>query len=313
MRAVFDAHCDVLSKLMQNRLLSFEQEKGGLDVNLPALRQSRTMLQCFAVWLPSTTPAPHIGHLLAGVDLFWESIVGSAGMRPVLTAVDVRQALASGQQAAMLTLEGADAIEGNLSYVRTLFRLGVRCLGITWNHANWAADGAAEPRGGGLTKKGKELVKECNRLDMLVDVSHLCERSFWDTDETSEKPYIASHSNVQELCDHPRNLNKRQLERIGRRGGVVGINLYPPFLAAGGQATIEHVANHIETALEWAGERAVGLGSDFDGIDIKVAGLEDPSGFFRLEEMLSKRLTSEQVERVMHRNWYDFFVTYLPK
>jgi membrane dipeptidase len=313
MSGIIDGHCDVLSKLMLNPGLDFGRNESGLDVTLPKLRQAGTMMQCFAIWIPETVNDPGMKHLLTGVEIYWERIVGQAGMKGVRTAEDLSSAIEQGQLAALLTVEGADGLNGSLDHLRTLFRLGVRCLGLTWNYANWAADGVAEPRKGGLTVKGRQLVKECNHLGIIMDVSHLAERGVWELDELSDKPFIASHSNVLELCGHPRNLNKRQIARIGERGGVIGINYYPPFLSTDAKATIDHVVRHIETACEWGGERAVALGSDFDGIGKKVEGLEDPSGTARLGEALAKRLSDDQVERILYRNWYEFFVTELPK
>ncbi|TMV52112.1 membrane dipeptidase [Paenibacillus mesophilus] len=313
MKGIIDAHCDVLSKLMMNPALDFSLDDSGLDVTLPKLRQAGVAMQCFAVWIPEPVNDPGMKHLLTGVELFWDRIVGQAGMKAIRTAEDLSSGTDNGQQCALLTVEGADALNGSMDHLRTLFQLGVRCLGITWNYANWAADGVAEPRKGGLTLKGRQLVKECNNLGMIMDISHLAERSFWELDELSSRPYIASHSNVLELCGHPRNLNKRQIERISERGGVIGINFFPPFVSTETEATIDHVIRHIDTVCEWGGERSVALGSDFDGISKKVKGLEDPSGYARLGEALAKRFSNEQVERICVRNWYEFFVTQLPK
>lgn len=310
---VIDAHCDVLAKLLTNPDLGFDRDEPGLDVTLPRLRQAGVSLQCFAVWLPEALGAPDFRHLQTGAELFWERIVGQAGLKAIRTAEDLQAAADDARPAALLAVEGADALNGGMERLRTLFALGVRCLGLTWNYANWAADGVAEPRKGGLTIKGKQLVKECNDLGMIIDVSHLSERGFWEVDEQSGRPFVATHSNVLELCGHPRNLHKRQIARIGERGGVIGINFYPPFLKADAEATIDDVVRHIEQACEWGGPRAVGLGSDFDGIGRKVAGLENPSGFAALAEALAKRFADEQVERILYRNWYEFFVTALPK
>lgn len=313
MKRIIDAHCDVLSKLMVEPSLDFTRNDSGLDVTLPKLRQAGVLLQCFAIWIPESVNDPRMNDLLTGIELFRERIVAQAGMRAIRTADDLVQAVKDGHPSAMLTVEGADALNGSMDHLRTLFQLGVRCLGITWNYANWAADGVAEPRNGGFTIKGQKLVKECNKLGIIMDVSHLSERGFWELGELSEKPFIASHSNVIELCGHRRNLNKRQIASIAERGGVIGINFYPPFVRSDDAATIDDVVRHIETVCEWGGVRAAALGSDFDGISSKIERLKDPGGYTNLIEALTKRYSDEQVERILFRNWYDFFVTELPK
>jgi membrane dipeptidase len=150
-------------------------------------------------------------------------------------------------------------------------------------------------------------------LGILIDVSHLSVQGFWELTELSDRPFIASHSNVLELCGHRRNLNEQQIRTIGERGGVIGINLFPPFLSSGNDASIEHIVAHIEKVCEWGGVHAAALGSDFDGIDQKVPGLENPAQLPNLLDALSKIFSDEQIERITYRNWYDFFVRELPK
>ncbi|PYI55413.1 dipeptidase [Paenibacillus flagellatus] len=310
---IIDAHCDVLGKLLLEPTLDFAGNDPSLDVTMPKLRQAGVLMQLFAIWIPERVDEPGFKHVLHSAELFRDKVVGQAGMALVRTSEDLTRAAAGGTPGAMLTMEGADALAGSMERLRAAYDLGVRCLGLTWNYANWAADGVLEPRNGALTLKGRRLVAECNAMGIIIDVSHLAERGFWEVAERSERPFVASHSNVLELCGHPRNLNREQIRCIASRGGVIGINFFPPFLRTDGPAAIDDVVRHIETALEWGGDRAVGLGSDFDGIGSKVEGLEDPTGYEKLAEALAKRLTDEQTERVLYRNWYEFFVSELPK
>lgn len=310
---IIDAHCDVLSKLLLDPGIDFNDPDCGMDITLDRLVRADVALQLFAIWLPDKVRNPGFEHLRAAAELFQTRIVERAGLAAIRTSQQLEEAFAAGKRCAMLTLEGADALNGDLDHVRKLFELGVRCLGLTWNYANWAADGVMEPRNGSLTLKGRTLVKECNRLGMITDVSHLSEKSFWELADLSDRPFIASHSNALELCGHPRNLNRKQVECIASKGGVIGINFYPPFLSSSEKPTIDHVIRHIETICEWGGERSVGLGSDFDGIGTKVDGLETPEGYARLADALGRRFTEEQVKNILFLNWYDFFVTQLPK
>jgi membrane dipeptidase len=310
---IIDAHCDVLSKLYMDPSIDFSDEQSGLDASLPKLVRGNVLLQCFAIWIPERAEGAGMDHLLAYAELFREKIIKKGSFRFVRTSEDLRKAAALGKRCALLTMEGADALHGSFSHLRTMFDLGVRCLGLTWNYANWAADGIMEPRAGGLTVKGQKLVQECNDLGIILDVSHLSEAGFWELAELSSKPFIASHSNVKEICPHPRNLTKDQVETIARQGGVIGVNFYPPFLTKNESAGISDVLRHIETLCEWGGEKACGLGSDYDGISRKPAGLEDAASFEKLQDAICKIYSAEQAERILYRNWFEFFVTQLPK
>ena len=131
-------------------------------------------------------------------------------------------------------MEGAEGLEGDLGVLRMMYRLGVRWIGLTWNHRNQAADGLGEMRtGGGLTEFGVHLVQEMNRLGMVVDIAHLAPAGVRDVLATSEAPVVASHANAHALCPVPRNLSDEQLEGVAKTGGVVGVTYVPDFIRSG--------------------------------------------------------------------------------
>jgi membrane dipeptidase len=238
------------------------------------------------------------------------------GMFPIRTKQDLQQALRPEENriGALLTLEGADGLEADFSYLRIAWNLGVRTLGITWNDANWAADGVRESRGGGFSAAGRRLIEECDSIGLTLDVSHLSERGFWELTELSEKPFVASHSNMRALCGHPRNLSDEQAKSIIGRGGRIGITFVPYFLRGDGkEAGIGDVLRHVERACELGGAAAVGFGSDFDGITQWVKDLEHPGKLYLLENELHKRYTAEQVEGFMGGNISAFYLKHLPE
>ena len=190
------------------------------------------------------------------------------------SADEIEKALSCGKTAAVLSVEGGECLNGELSVLRQLYRLGVRSMLLAWNYRNLLADGAEEERGAGLTSFGKQVVAEMNRLGMIVDVSHLCEASFDDVMSVTSKPVIASHSNAMTVCRNCRNLTDRQLSDIKANGGVVGVNFYPYFLNNTDKADIDDVIRHIEHICTVAGEDHIGIGSDFDGIECTPSGLE---------------------------------------
>lgn len=310
---VIDAHCDLLSKLLLNPKLDVADEASGLDVTLSKWKKSKVKLQWLAIWLPESLEHGTFQDVLRCIDLYDSHVAKHPEVGLVRTRDDLQYLEAEGRIGTLLALEGADALAGNLAHLRTLYKLGVRSLGLTWNYANWAADGVLEPRQGGFTRKGRALVKECERLGILIDVSHLCEPAFWELTELTDRPFLASHSNSFTICGHPRNLKDDQIEAIVQRNGMIGLNFYPPFIARGTPATIEDLLRHVERFCELGAERHLGLGSDYDGIDIKVPGLEHAGCFGNLIEALLKRYSEEQTEQFMHRNWQRFLARELPE
>lgn len=309
---IFDAHCDVLSKLLEDPELDFRQEKDRLDVTLDRMLESNIGFQNFALYLPAKFSGNY-RHILESIDLFHERILSNRQIRGIRTKNDLKLAQSEGRIGALLSLEGVDALQGNLTYLRILFYLGVRSVGITWNYANWAADGVLEPRKGGFTSQGLKLIRECNRLGMILDVSHLSETAFWELASQSEKPFIASHSNATHICPRLRNLNDAQITSIIQTGGVIGITFVPSFVHAEEPAAMEHILFHIDHICSLGGSRHIGFGSDFDGIKEKITGLEHAGKYDRLVDLLQKHYSEQDVERFIYKNWYDFYMDHLPE
>ncbi len=307
---VFDAHCDALSKLLADPSLSFQSTQG-LEVTLPRLEKAEAIAQAFAMFLDEEEESPKFDRLLKMVDLFYEKIVSHKEMKMIRTKTDL-QNLQPNQIGALLTLEGAGGLEGDLDHLRVLQKLGLRCLGLTWNYANWAADGVKEPRKAGLSVKGRELIRECERLEVILDVSHLNEKGFWELAELCKRPFIASHSNVYEVCQHPRNLRQEQIQTIIQMEGCIGITFVPYFTADSKNVTIHQLLPHIDRICSLGGEKQLGIGSDFDGISQWIEGLHDPGDLYRLTDILLRYYSDEQVKGFMYKNWYRFFEKNLP-
>lgn len=307
-----DFHCDVLSKLLVDPKLTFmNSQSDKLDVTYERLKQAGTAVQIFAIYIPESINGP-IEPILESIDRFYQHVLTCPDMKFIQTKADLSECVSLGKMGAMLSLEGVDGLQGNLSLLRVLYQLGVRAAGLTWNHANWAADGVMEPRGGGLTAKGKDLIRECDRLGILIDVSHLSERAFWETADLAARTIIASHSNARAIFDHPRNLTDEQLKAIIALQGMVGITFVPWFLANGENVTIHDVLRHIEHVCELGGENHIMFGSDFDGIDHHVSELTHPGQVYALHEALLRHYSAEQTERFLSGNALSFLAHHLP-
>ncbi|HZG57358.1 dipeptidase [Paenibacillus sp.] len=310
----WDMHCDVLSKLLLSPELRFDDDPR-LDVTARRLKAGGVRLQAFAIYIPEAWRGKPFEAVLASVDAFLQRISSRADMLFIRTKQDLETLLQPQETriGAMLTLEGADGLEGNLAYLRIVHALGVRTLGLTWNEANWAADGVREPRGGGFTAAGRRLLAECDRLGLPLDVSHLSVKGFWELLERSTQPPIASHSNAKAICGHPRNLSNDQLRALIAANGRVGLTFVPYFLRGdGGEATIDDVLRHLDHICGLGGAKHVGFGSDFDGIETWVRGLEHPAGYAMLAEALEKRYSAELTEGFLWRNWLSYYQGRLP-
>ncbi|TWG30153.1 dipeptidase [Geobacillus sp. C56-T2] len=301
---IFDAHCDALMKLWQDRSLSFRDGRS-LHVTFSGMAEAGVKVQCFAIYIPETVPEEaRFTTALEMADLFFTRLIDAfPAMKVVRTKRDIAS-LKEGEIGAMLTLEGCDAIGSNLIKLKTLLRLGVASVGLTWNFPNAVADGAWETRGAGLTAFGRQVIELLNETKRWVDVSHLSERAFWDVIEVARFP-IASHSNAHRLCPHRRNLTDEQIGALIEKDGVIGITFVPYFLTDDKRgATVADVLRHLDHICALGGERHVGFGSDFDGITQTVAGLASVRDYARLVDELHRHYSADQVKRFLFDNFY---------
>ena len=309
---VFDAHCDTLQEVLAGkRRLGERSEKGHAD--LPRLREGGVTAQIFALFVsPNHFPRGAARQGLRLLDVFYQELEENADQLTLATKVsDIERAKAEGKVAGILSLEGAEALEGDLRVLRAFYKLGVRNIGLTWNLRNAAADGVDETRSSsGLTNLGVQLVQEMNRLGIMVDISHLSPTGVLDVLHVSEAPVIASHSNAYALCPHRRNLTDEQLESVASKGGVVGVTFVPNFVTENkSQTTLKRVLDHIDYMVKTMGVDHVGLGSDFDGFfNSKVRGLEDVTRLPRLTAGLVERgYGEEDVKKILGGNFERVF------
>jgi membrane dipeptidase len=246
----------------------------------------------------------------------------SAGAAKVVrSARELRECLENGTFAMELHIEGAEAIDPDLDALEVYHRAGMRSLGITWSRPNRFGYGvpfqfpASPDTGPGLTDLGKELVRACNRLRIMVDLSHLNEAGFWDVAAISDAPLVATHSNVHALCAATRNLTDRQLDAIRESEGLVGLNFNCGFLHPEGEREsnldLGVMVDHLDYLIDRLGDDKVGLGSDFDGATMPE-GIRDVSLLPNLvaamrargyDEATLRKIAYENWLRVLERTW----------
>jgi membrane dipeptidase len=308
--------------------LRVRHDEGHTDI--PRLREGGVDGQFWSVYIPSEHPNP-AETVLQQIDLVYRMIDKYPDVFELaLTADDVERIAAEGKIASLIGIEGGVAIQDDLALLRTFARLGVRYMTLTHNTTlDWADAATGEAKHDGLTSLGEDVVREMNRLGILVDISHVSAATMDDVLRVTSAPVIASHSSARAVCDHPRNVPDTILTRVKENGGVIMVNFYPSFVLDGVAAKVnaarkelhekhpveaeydaaynawakEHereirgniakVADHVDHIVKVAGIDHVGLGGDFDGIERTPIGLEDVSTYPRLTDELLRRGYSE--------------------
>jgi membrane dipeptidase len=328
-RRVFDGHNDALSRIWESGPeagAGFLAGDGSGHLDVARAARAGFAGGCFAVFTcspPETSyasgayaePAAQpraLAEALAQVALLLRLERESGGRVHVVRAAADLERDGLG---AVLHLEGAEPIGPALAELDVLHAAGMRSLGLVWSRPNAFATGVpvdfpgTPDQGPGLTGAGRELVRACAALRILVDVSHLNERGFWDVAELTGAPLVASHSNAHALCPSPRNLTDEQLRAIGERDGIVGINFHVGFLRADGKhdavdTPLRTIAEHAAYVAERAGIGSVGLGSDFDGANMPTP-LGDVTGLPALFDALGDAgFGASDLELIAHGNWH---------
>jgi len=309
---VVDAHCDSLFPYPERP--GFRPDLGRSEetsVSLPRLREAGVNVQVFAVFVDPRRPesANPWSLVLDRVRLLEEQEAAyPEDLQIAREPGSLDHVMRSNRVAGVLSLEGAYALDRDLSRIETLHARGIRIFGLTWNnHTGWAdgcADSSSVPATGGLSGFGRDVVRELERLQILPDVAHAAPETIDAVLDTAAGPVVASHTGSRALCDHPRNLSDRHLRGIAASGGVAGVCFCPGFLTPGSGPDVTDVADHIDHMVKIMGEKHVGLGSDFDGLPAPLPGLEDVSRLPVLTAELLRRGYSEPVlAGILGGNW----------
>ena len=256
-------HWDVYELLHRARTV---EDRPLATAILPGLRQGGVRTVLFAVGGDSQSHASGSDHpqrgTLVSMDVAQRALDDTPGVHLVTDRATLR-ADDRDSIGFLYVLEGGRPLEGSIEALRQFYRLGVRCMLLTWNGRNELGDGVGEgPTAGGLSRFGREVVHEMRRLGMLLDLSHLSERGFYDAIAAYDGVVTATHSNAKALHDHPRNLTDDQIEAVAATGGVIGIAFMPAFLSDG-QPTVDTVVDHIDHVASLVGAQHVAIGPDF--------------------------------------------------
>lgn len=315
---VFDGHNDIAYQIAHldgtaDPLRDIAVPQPDLQTDLPRLRKGGVGAQFWSIYVASDQPEPAaVRQTLVQFDVMYRLIAAQSELRYARTADDVRNALRDGKIASLMGVEGGHSIGSDLGVLRMLARLGMAYLTLTHNDDTpWADSATGVGSHGGLTDFGREVVRELNRLGVLVDLSHVSPATMADALEVTDKPVIFSHSSARALCDVPRNVPDEILSRLATNGGVCMVALVPQFLNADRAAwdensgrpapvaTAADAADHIEYIREVAGLDHIGIGGDYDGCDVMPVDLPDVSSYPTLfAELTSRGWSAAELRKV---------------
>lgn len=301
----FDLHCDTITECtLQKKSL----RENDLHISLKRAEQYRPWAQVFAVWIPDNLrgDAAYARFEECAVVFEREMDANRETIRFCRSGADLEKTVQADCNAAFLSIEGGAALMGDISKLDAVYDRGVRLITLTWNGRNELGDGCGEENAGGLTPFGREAVRRMAELGMIVDVSHLSVRGFDDVASVIKGAFVASHSNTYAFCDHPRNLRDDQIHEIIRRRGLIGLNLYPPFIGKSEKIELRDLLPHVEHILALGGQDVLSVGADFDGADMPmdVSGIESMTNLHRL---LVSSFGESLADKIFYQNAFDFF------
>jgi len=272
----FDLHCDTIAECaLQNK----ELYHNDLFVSLERASHYKTWAQFFAIFTPDNIRGEDAVKRFDSIySVFISEIEKNTDIISFCrSGAQMQSAVEKAKNVAFLSIEGGAALGGNIDKLFDVYQKGVRLITLTWNGTCELGDGCMVTGAGGLTPFGREVVCNMTKLGMIIDVSHLSQQGFYDVASSTQAAFVASHSNSRAICEHARNLTDEQIKEIIRRGGLIGLNLYPPFINNSTDTKLCDILPHAEHILSLGGEDVLAIGADFDGADMPpdIKGIED--------------------------------------
>ena len=315
-RPYADLHCDTLYAAWRSGAEDiFRMDDAMADVS--KIVKGGCRLQIYAIFMPSPEGRKKSARRYSGDDAYIETLhqifTRTAQMHPDAFAPagsmrEVEHNAAEGKVSGMLSMEDGRAVAGSFEKIQAFHEMGIRMMGLTWNHANcfgYPNSPNKEEMQKGLTAFGKEAVSCLEENRMLIDVSHLSDGGFRDVAQLSRRPFIASHSNCRALNPHPRSMTDEMIRTLADRGGVMGLNFCPAFLSQDPeqqQSTVDDLARQLRYRIRVGGLECAAIGTDFDGIGgkLEIASADRMPGFF--EELEKRGFTPGEIEYICWRN-----------
>ena len=301
-----DGHCDSLT-LALKKGEDLYSHSGHMSIS--KLVKFRPSAQVFAIWLDDEQVLDAYESTIKIMDYAHDVFAkNSAHIRLVRSYSDITSNINEFVCSAILGLEGGEPIGSDMGRMYDLHARGLRVLTLTWNRDNDLSGSIAAPDAAGLTCFGREVVVECGRLGVLIDVSHISVKGFWDVVETAKKPFFASHSNCIAIASHKRNLDDKQIRAVASCGGVVGVNFCDAFLSDNPDPNMDDVLRHIGHLVNVGGVECAALGGDLDGISDPASGwFEDVGIYGPLYERVANEYGASAADKIFFGNYLRMF------
>ena len=304
---VADGHCDFLYGAVQSGY-DLIQPKREQTIRLDDMMRGGVALQFFACWTDTTLKTQPLHQCIAMIDAYNRTLAA----HPELVPLTRDYTPESGKIATVLSVEGAEAVDGSMAVLRVLYRLGVRAMTLTWNENNELAGAALDRGNKGLTAIGRDIIDEMCNIGMAIDVSHLSDKGIEQVLARATRPVFASHSNAKSVHNNPRSLNDDLIHKIAAQGGTVGVNFYYLHLSERSDACIDDIVRHICRVVEIGGINCCALGSDLDGMQHYPTDFKTSRDFPALFEALSKRGFSDaDIYKIAYQNLHDYIVQFV--
>ncbi|XP_042616815.1 dipeptidase 1 isoform X1 [Cyprinus carpio] len=317
---LIDGHNDLpwqMKSLFNNQLNTVDLYKlNSTHTNIPKIKEGHISAQFWAAYVPCNTQYKDaVRQTLEQIDVIHRMCHKYPEVFKFATSSqDILDAFEQNKTASLIGVEGGHSIDSSLGTLRTMYQLGVRYLTIThscntpWAD-NWLVDTGSEPEAhGGLSDFGKQVIREMNRIGMLIDLSHVSEKVMNQVLDISEAPVIFSHSSAYSICNHKRNVPDDVLMRLKEKKGIVMVNFYNDYVTCQKTADISDVADHFDHIRKVAGSSIIGFGGDYDGVPRVPDGLEDVSKYPDLvAELLSRKWSDEEIRDALGRNLLRVF------
>ncbi len=299
---LIDLHCDTMVHLMEGEQVLLKNELG---VDIHKLQAGHSLAQFFALFIDMNKWNDPLHRCLAMVDRFYQEL--EKNQEYIALATNYEDVLRNQQMnklSAFLTIEEGGALAGKLSNLRNFYRLGVRLITLIWNYPNEIgypnAGGVHSDQG--LTEFGRNVVAEMNRLGMLIDVSHMSDKGFYDVARLSEKPFVASHSNARTITGHLRNMTDDMIRLLSEKGGIMGITFPKQFLGTKDISLVEDMIIHIKHIKQIGGIDVLAIGTDLDGTKPKLE-IDNIGSIGKLLHGLEQAgFSTTELEKIFHKN-----------
>ena len=299
---IIDFHCDTILKIYEE---NSELKNNNFSVDINKLKAGNSLVQFFALFVDLKSTNDPLQKCLNMLDRFYLEL--DKNKDSIAIARNYNELISNksqGKISAFLTIEEGGVLKGRLSNLRNFQRLGVKLITLTWNFPNEIGYPNIDYKyyDKGLTPFGLDVVEEMNNLKMIIDVSHLSDKGFYDVAKYSKAPFIASHSNARAITNHPRNLTDDMIVKLANKGGVMGLNFCSAFLGKAEVSTIESMVAHLKHIKNVGGIDVIALGTDYDGIENEVE-IKDIGEIGILREVLLKeKFTNTEIDKIFYKN-----------